>query len=93
MTMATAASPATTEGLTQQVISAVKTKLGASTKASNINLYQVIVEEIEAPLLRTVMEMTRYNQSRAARVLGISRGTLRAKLERHFGDEFIGTRE
>ncbi|KTD22449.1 helix-turn-helix domain-containing protein [Legionella londiniensis] len=80
--------------LTQQVINAVKKYLStASSKDANLNLYQLIVEEVEAPLFRTVMELTRYNQSKAARVLGVSRGTLRTKLKRYFDDEFIGTRE
>ncbi len=81
------------EALTQQVVSAVKGYLTTvSSKDANLNLYQLIVEEVEAPLFRTVMEMTRYNQSKAARVLGVSRGTLRTKLKRYFDDEFIGTR-
>lgn len=82
------------EALSQQVIQAVKGYLNAvNGKSTNLNLYQLIVEEVEAPLFRTVMEMTRYNQSKAARVLGVSRGTLRTKLKRYFDDEFIGTRE
>lgn len=82
------------EALTQQVVGAVKGYLSTmNSKDSNLNLYQLIVEEIEAPLFRTVMEMTRYNQSKAARVLGVSRGTLRTKLKRYFDDEFIGTRD
>lgn len=81
------------EALTQNVVSAVKAYLSnVSSKDLNLNLYQLIVEEVEAPLFRTVMEMTRYNQSKAARVLGVSRGTLRTKLKRYFDDEFIGTR-
>ena len=81
------------EALTQQVVSAVKGYLtSVSSKDANLNLYQLIVEEVEAPLFRTVMELTRYNQSKAARVLGVSRGTLRTKLKRYFDDEFIGTR-
>lgn len=81
------------DALSQQVIGAVKGYLSAvSSKDANLNLYQLIVEEVEAPLFRTVMEMTRYNQSKAARVLGVSRGTLRTKLKRYFDDEFIGTR-
>ncbi len=82
------------EALSQQVIHAVKNYLSAvNTRDKNLNLYQLIVEEVEAPLFRTVMEMTRYNQSKAARVLGVSRGTLRTKLKRYFDDEFIGTRD
>ena len=81
------------EALTQHVIHAVKSYLASvSSKDMNLNLYQLIVEEVEAPLFRTVMELTRYNQSKAARVLGVSRGTLRTKLKRYFDDEFIGTR-
>jgi Fis family transcriptional regulator len=80
--------------LTDQVTQSVKTYLETmSGKNSILNLYQLIIEEIEAPLFRTVMELTRYNQSRAARVLGVSRGTLRTKLKRYFEDEFIGSRD
>lgn len=82
------------EALSHQVIHAVKNYLNnVSNKDANLNLYQLIVEEVEAPLFRTVMELTRYNQSKAARVLGVSRGTLRTKLKRYFDDEFIGTRD
>ena len=82
------------EALSHQVINAVKGYLNSmNNKDGNLNLYQLIIEEIEAPLFRTVMELTRYNQSKAARVLGVSRGTLRTKLKRYFDDEFIGTRE
>ncbi|MDF1646708.1 MAG: helix-turn-helix domain-containing protein [Legionellaceae bacterium] len=81
-------------GLAEHVTQAVKAYLTTTnSKDANLNLYQLIVEEVEAPLFRTVMEMTRYNQSRAARVLGVSRGTLRTKLKRYFDEEFIGTRE
>ena len=83
----------TNEALSQQVVSVVKSYLnGAGKKNLDLNLYELIIEEIEAPLFRTVMEMTRYNQSKAARVLGVSRGTLRTKLKHYFDDEFIGTR-
>lgn len=82
------------EALSQHVVDVVKNYLSSvSSKDMNLNLYQLIVEEVEAPLFRTVMELTRYNQSKAARVLGVSRGTLRTKLKRYFDDEFIGTRD
>ncbi len=83
-----------TDALSHQVISSVKAYLASvGNKDASLNLYQLIVEEVEAPLFRTVMELTRYNQSKAARVLGVSRGTLRTKLKRYFDDEFIGTRD
>lgn len=45
------------------------------------NLYELILAEVEAPLMQCVMEYTKNNQSRAAIVLGLSRGTLRKKLK------------
>lgn len=93
MTSSTQEMQHTNEALSGQVVATVKAYLSVSkSKNANLNLYELIIEEIEAPLFRTVMELTRYNQSKAARVLGVSRGTLRTKLKRYFDDEFIGTR-
>lgn len=44
------------------------------------NLYSLVLAEMEVPLLRVVMRYTNNNQSKAAKILGISRGTLRKKL-------------
>jgi Fis family transcriptional regulator, factor for inversion stimulation protein len=46
------------------------------------NVYDFFLDEIEEPLLKVVMKYTRDNQSETARILGISRGTLRAKLKK-----------
>src|SRR5580692_10646031 len=45
------------------------------------NLYELVLAEVEVPLLEAVMEYTKGNQSRAAILLGLSRGTLRKKLK------------
>ena len=47
------------------------------------NLYQMVINEIEKPLLEIVMEQTDRNQTRAAVILGINRNTLRKKLKQH----------
>ncbi len=47
------------------------------------DLYELVMNEVEIPLLETVLRYTHGNQSRAAKVLGISRGTLRKKLKRY----------
>lgn len=44
------------------------------------NVYTMVLNEIEAPLLEVVMQFTKGNQSKAAVLLGLSRGTLRKKL-------------
>lgn len=61
--------------------------------ADPVDLYQFVLEEVETPLLKAVMEHCKYNQSRAAIMLGISRGTLRTKLRHYFDDKYVGTRE
>ena len=47
------------------------------------DLYEMVLGEIEAPLLTTLMEYTRGNQSRAATILGLNRSTLRKKLRKY----------
>lgn len=47
------------------------------------NLYEMVMSEVEKPLLESVMTFTRGNQTRAAEVLGINRSTLRKKLEQY----------
>ena len=46
-------------------------------------VYQMVLTEMEKPLLEVVMKYTDKNQSKASRVLGINRSTLRKKLDLH----------
>ena len=43
-------------------------------------LYELVLGEVEKPLLREVLRWSEGNQSRAAQALGINRATLRKKL-------------
>ncbi len=47
-------------------------------------LYELFMREVEEPLFKAVLDYAEGNQSRAAVILGINRGTLRKKL-REFG--------
>ena len=47
------------------------------------DLYELAVTEIEAPLLEAALAHAGGNRSRAAKMLGINRATLRKKLERY----------
>jgi len=47
------------------------------------NLYEMVLAEVEAPLLDVVMRHSRDNQSKASEILGINRGTLRKKLKQY----------
>ena len=45
------------------------------------DLYDLVMGEVERPLFKAVLEYTDGNQSQAAGILGINRGTLRKKLK------------
>ena len=45
------------------------------------DLYELVLGEVEEPLFKAVMDYTNGNQSQAAGILGINRGTLRKKLK------------
>src|SRR4026207_2531563 len=45
------------------------------------DLYQLVIGEVEKPLFRAVLTYTKGNQSEAAEILGINRGTPRKKLK------------
>ena len=46
-------------------------------------LFEMVMREVEAPLLRSVLEHTDGNQTRASEILGLNRSTIRKKLREH----------
>jgi Fis family transcriptional regulator len=46
-------------------------------------LYRTLMSEVEPPLIEEVLRYTQGNQSRTAKILGMTRNTLRAKLNRY----------
>lgn len=47
------------------------------------DLYQLVLDQVEQPLLEAVMAYTSGNQSKASEMLGLNRGTLRKKLKQY----------
>ena len=45
-------------------------------------LYKTIISKVEKPLIEHTLERTDGNQIKAARMLGINRNTIRAKIKR-----------
>ena len=76
-------------GLQEIVYNLVNNFLNENKGKSINDLYDMILSEVEPPLLQAVMEKKRGNQLQAAKMLGISRGTIRKKLHRYFGTKFF----
>ncbi len=47
------------------------------------DLYDMVISQVEKPLLEIIMQRAENNQCRAAQMLGINRNTLRKKLRDH----------
>ncbi|WP_020560462.1 helix-turn-helix domain-containing protein [Thiofilum flexile] len=48
-----------------------------------VNIYRLVLDEVERPMMEVMMRYTHGNQSKAAQYMGINRATLRTKLKRH----------
>lgn len=45
------------------------------------DLYDTVIKEVEKILIIKILESTRYNKNQTAKILGISRNTLAAKMK------------
>lgn len=69
------------EPLGECVRSALEAYLSSMGNHEITGLYRLVINEVERPMLEAVLDHTDGNQSAAAEILGISRGTLRKKLQ------------
>ena len=69
--------------LRQSVSLAVRAYLDELDGQMGNDVYQMVLAEVEAPLLEEIMRYTRNNQTRASQMLGLNRGTLRKKLKQY----------
>jgi len=65
----------------RSVTSAIELYLGDMNGHDVTDLYHVVLSEVEPAILDVVMKYVEGNQTEAAEVLGVSRGTLRKKLK------------
>jgi len=76
-------SPSRNEELSLEALVEMKLRssLGNLENMESGDLYGLILEQMERPLIRFVLEKTRGNQVKAAEILGINRNTLRKKIQ------------
>ena len=69
--------------LRQNVQAAIRRYLEDMGQSQPAGLYRTLLAEVEPPLIEEVLRYTRGNQSRTAKILGMTRNTLRTKLNRY----------
>ena len=67
--------------LSAQVKQAVELYLAQLDGYQTTDLYALVLTEVEKPLLEATFQYSAYNQTKTAQILGMSRSTLRKKLE------------
>jgi DNA-binding protein Fis len=66
--------------LAQQLEKLVQSATRQQLAADSTNIFEDVLQHVEAAMIATVLEATDHNITQAARRLGISRPTLRSKL-------------
>jgi len=69
--------------LRQNVQQAIRRYLEDMGQSQPECLYRLLMAEVEPPLIEEVLRYTRGNQTQTAKILGMTRNTLRAKLNRY----------
>ena len=69
--------------LRDSVTASVRKYLAELDGQLSTDVYQMVLAEVEAPLLTEIMVYTRNNQTKASLMLGLNRGTLRKKLKQY----------
>ncbi|AJE04041.1 sigma-54-dependent transcriptional regulator [Geobacter pickeringii] len=75
--------PAATDELSLEALVDMKLRVSLTNldKMETGDIYNLVLRQIERPLVRFVLEKTRGNQVKAADILGINRNTLRKKIQ------------
>jgi len=79
----TTANPLPPLPLSEHVKTSVEFYLSQLEDVESTGLYNMVLAEIEKPLLEATLAHAGFNQTKTAQILGISRSTLRKKLEQY----------
>jgi Fis family transcriptional regulator len=69
--------------LCEHVLNSLTNFLNNPENDNTDDLYDIVIAEVERPLFTKVMQFVHGNQTKAAKLLGINRGTLRKKLKHY----------
>jgi len=74
-------SPQKSESLEGLVAQKLENSLARMNLKEMNNLYEMVLHQVERPLINIVLQKTRGNQIKTADILGINRNTLRKKIK------------
>ena len=71
------------QSLNEDVKKALKQYFKSLDSQEPRDVYDLVMREVETPLFSFILQHTNNNQSKAAKILGINRTTLRTKLKKY----------
>lgn len=72
-----------TLSLSEQVTQTLELYFDTLQEQTTCDLYEMVIHQVEKPMLEFVLAKTEYNQTQTALILGINRNTLRTKMQKH----------
>ena len=71
------------QSLNEDVKKALKQYFKSLDSQEPRDVYDLVMREVETPLFSFILQHTNNNQSKAAKIIGINRGTFRTKLKKY----------
>ena len=75
--------PANSNSLSEQVTQTLEAYFDTLQEEKASDLYEMVIQQVEKPLIEFVLTKTEHNQTQAAQILGINRNTLRKKMQKY----------
>lgn len=72
-----------TPSLSEQVSLTLEDYFDALDSEAATDVYEMVMQQVEKPLIEFVLNHTENNQSKSAQILGINRNTLRKKMQKY----------
>jgi len=67
--------------LSAQVTVTLESYFATLDNESATDVYEMVIQQVEKPMIEFILAQTEQNQSKSAQILGINRNTLRKKMQ------------
>lgn len=71
----------TPPSLSAQVTVTLESYFATLDNESATDVYEMVIQQVEKPMIEFILAQTAQNQSKSAQILGINRNTLRKKMQ------------